>query len=145
MKKTPILLLLLILSCTSKIGNPKTVNLYHEEIQNGSNISQIIENYGNYANSWKDKSGNQIYQYSYLKNNYDLVSQIPIINHFGWITSRSYEVILVVDINDKLIEQRNFRDKAKARNSLICNPKIYSCVRKIYQSSRHNTTFNPAL
>jgi hypothetical protein len=127
-----ILLFSLLISCSSKTGNKSTIWLYGAKIEKGTKIDEIVKNYGDYSDSWQNKEGNKIYQYYYLKNSYDLISQLPFINHFGWINSRNYEVILVFDENEELIQKNDFRGKAKARNSLVCNPKIYSCVRKIF-------------
>ncbi len=127
-----ILLLTLLVSCQSKVGNKSTINLYHSNINKGEKLSNIIQTYGNYSGTWQDESGNNIYQYSYSKSSYDLVSQIPIINHFGWIKSENYEVLLIFDKKNLLIQEKKFYNRAKSRNSLICNPEIYSCLRKIY-------------
>ncbi|MFT6220541.1 MAG: hypothetical protein ACJAVG_001260, partial [Rickettsiales bacterium] len=128
---TLILCLLIISSCSARIGNKSTIQLYQDDIAKGTNLSEIVKNYGEYSDSWEGEFGNRIYQYSYLKNSYDLVSLLPIINHFGWITSRNAEVVLEFDENDKLLQKNNFKDKAKSRNSLVCNPNIYSCIKKI--------------
>lgn len=127
-----ILLLLLLNSCQAKVGNPSAVNLYQDTIINGLSLDQITKIYGNYSDSWQDKNGNKIYQYSYSRSKYDLVSQLPIINHFGWVKSENYEVILIVDNQNKLIGQKKFYNQSKSRNSLVCNPEVYSCLRKIY-------------
>jgi hypothetical protein len=125
-------LLFLIVSCQSKVGNKSTINLYRDNIIKGSNLEQITQIYGDYSNNWKDEYGNNIYQYSYSRSKYDLVSQLPIINHFGWIKSENYEVLLIVDGQNQLIGEAKFYNQAKSRNSLVCNPEIYSCLRKIY-------------
>ena len=127
-----ILLLTLINSYQFKVGNKSTINLYHSYINKGVKLSNIIQTYGNYSGTWQDESGNNIYQYSYSKSGYDLVSQMPIINHFGWIKSENYEVLLTFDRKNLLIEEKKFYNRAKSRNSLVCNPEIYSCLRKIY-------------
>ena len=128
---TTIFLLFFSTSCATKIGNKATIKLYEAEISQGTKLEEIVKNYGQYSDSWNDKQGNKIYQYSYLKSNYDLISHLPIINHFGWITTRSAEVILIFDKNGGLIQKNGFIDKAKAKNSLVCNPRIYSCVRQV--------------
>lgn len=127
-----ILLLFLLISCQSKIGNPATYKLYKNQINKGSRIEQITQTYGDYSGNWQDENGNNIYQYSYTKNGYDLISQLPIINHFGWINSENYEVILSFDKNGLLLDQAKFYNRSKSRNSLVCNPDIYSCLRKVY-------------
>ncbi len=127
-----ILLLLLIISCQSKIGNPSTVNLYRFDIPKGTKLERIIQFYGNYSDNWQDEYGNNIYQYSYSRSKYDLVSQLPIINHFGWIKSENYEVLLIMNSKNQLISETKFYNRAKSRNSLVCNPEIYSCLRKVY-------------
>ena len=127
-----VLLLLLIVSCQSKVGNSSAKNLYQDSIVNGLSIDQITKIYGNYSDNWQDQNGNKIYQYSYSRSKYDLVSQLPIINHFGWVKSENYEVVLIMDNQNKLIEQKKFYNQAKSRNSLVCNPEVYSCLRKIY-------------
>jgi hypothetical protein len=125
-------LLLLLISCQAKVGNPSAINLYQDSIIKGSNLNQITKIYGDYSDSWQDKNGNKIYQYSYSRSKYDLVSQMPIINHFGWVKSENYEVLLIVDKENKVIAEQKFYNQAKSRNSLVCNPEIYSCLRKIY-------------
>ena len=127
-----ILLLTLLVSCQSKVGNKSTINLYHSHISEGEKLSNIIQTYGNYSDTWQDEFGNNIYQYSYSKSGYDLVSQMPIINHFGWIKSENYEVLLIFDKKNLLIQEKKFYNRAKSRNSLVCNPEIYSCLRKVY-------------
>ncbi len=131
-KTLSILLLLLLVSCQSKTGNPKTKDLYKEEINQGSNVFKTLRTYGKYSNSWNDENGNKVYQYYYSKSGYDLVSKLPIINHFGFIKSENYEVLLVVDNKDLLLEKINFYNRAKSENSLVCNPQIYSCLKKVY-------------
>lgn len=126
-----ILLVLFLASCASKIGNPKTVNLYKKSIDNSASIDEIKKTYGQYSDFWEDEKGHNIYQYSYTKSKYDLVSYMPIINHFGFIKSENYEVILVMNKNNLLLEKISFHDRALSRNSLVCNPLIYSCLRKI--------------
>ncbi len=123
---------ILLVSCQAKNGNKATVNLYSGNINKGSSLYDIVQIYGNYSDNWQDEFGNNIYQYYYTKHRYDLISQLPIINHFGWINSENYEVLLVFNKKDLLIEERKFYNRAKSRNSLVCNPKIYSCLRKIY-------------
>jgi hypothetical protein len=132
-KIVAILIFVFLASCSSKVGNKSTIKIYEAQIPQGTKLSQITQKYGEYSDSWETGNGNKIYQYSYTKNSYDLVSQLPIINHFGWITSRNVEVILMFDENEKLLEKNGFLGKAKARNSLVCNPKIYSCVRKVHE------------
>jgi hypothetical protein len=127
-----IFLIFFAASCQSKVGNPLTVNLYKANIDKGSSLDQITKIYGNYSDNWQDQAGNNVYQYSYSRSKYDLVSQLPLINHFGWVKSENYEVLLIVDSSDKLIAEQKFYNQAKSRNSLICNPEIYSCLRKIY-------------
>jgi len=127
-----LLLLICLASCQAKVGNPSAINLHKNISSKGTRLSSIIQIYGNYSGNWQDELGNNIYQYSYSKSSYDLVSHLPIINHFGWIKSENYEVLLTFDSKDLLIKERKFYDRAKSRNSLICNPKIYSCLRKIY-------------
>ncbi|MFT6105961.1 MAG: hypothetical protein ACJA0S_000537 [Rickettsiales bacterium] len=129
---TIILCLLIISSCSAKTGNKSTIHLYQDEISKGTNLSEIVKNYGAYSGQWEGESGNKIYQYSYVKNSYDLVSLLPIINHFGWVKSKIVEVVLEFDENEKLLQKNNFYSTAKAKNSLVCNPKIYSCIKKIY-------------
>ena len=127
-----ILLLICLTSCQAKVGNPSTISLYQSIPSKGTKLSSVIQIYGNYSGNWQDEFGNNIYQYSYSKSGYDLVSHLPIINHFGWIKSENYEVLLTFDSKDFLIGEKKFYDRAKSRNSLICNPEIYSCLRKIY-------------
>ncbi len=124
--------LLLVMSCQSKVGNFSTINLYQADIAKGTNLDQIIKAYGNYSNSWQNELGNDIYQYSYSRSKYDLVSHLPIINHFGWVKSENYEVLLIMDSRNQLIAKKKFHNQAKSRNSLVCNPEVYSCLRKIY-------------
>jgi len=125
-------LLILLASCQAKIGNKATINIYESNINKGTKLSSVTQIYGNYSGNWQDELGNNIYQYSYSKSSYDLISYLPIINHFGWIKSENYEVLLTFDSKNQLIETRKFYNRAKSRNSLICNPQIYSCLRKIY-------------
>ncbi len=134
MFKKPIIILLIffVVSCQSKIGNPLTIKLYKANIDKGSGISQITKIYGNYSDNWQNQAGNNVYQYSYSRSKYDLVSQMPLINHFGWVQSENYEVLLIMDKADKLIAEQKFYNQAKSRNSLVCNPEVYSCLRKIY-------------
>jgi hypothetical protein len=127
-----ILLIFLLSSCQGNIGNKSTIRLYKQSLDKGESLDKIIKIYGNYSDKWQGENGNNIYQYSYSKNSYDLISHLPIINHFGWIKSENYEVLLSFDEKELLIEERKFFNRAKSRNSLICNPLVYSCVRKIY-------------
>jgi hypothetical protein len=127
-----ILLLLLLNSCQAKVGNRSAINLYQDTISNGLSLNQITKIYGDYSDSWQDQVENHVYQYSYSRSKYDLVSQLPIINHFGWVKSENYEVLLILDDRNKLIGQKKFYNQAKSRNSLVCNPEVYSCLRKIY-------------
>ena len=126
------LLLLLLASCQAKIGNKLTPKLYYDQIIRGSNLDQITKIYGNYSANWQGENGDNIYQYSYLQSSYDLFSYLPIINHFGWIKSENYEVLLVVDKAKKIVRDIKFYNQAKSRNSLVCNPLVYSCLRKLY-------------
>ena len=127
-----ILLFCLLASCQSKIGNKLTTQLYYGQIPQGSNLNQITKIYGDYSAYWQGEKGENIYQYFYSKNKYDLFSYLPIINHFGWIKSENYEVLLIVDKEDQIIKDIKFYNQAKSRNSLACNPLIYSCLRKVY-------------
>jgi hypothetical protein len=127
-----IFLILFTASCQSKVGNPLVVNLYKANIDKGSSLDQITKTYGNYSDNWQDQEGNNVYQYSYSRSKYDLVSQLPLINHFGWVKSENYEVLLIADKENKVIAEQKFYNQAKSRNSLVCNPEIYSCLRKIY-------------
>jgi len=129
-----ILSLFLIISCQSKVGNPSAINLYRDDIMQGAKLENINQIYGEYSDNWKDEDGNNIYQYSYSCSKYDLVSQLPIINHFGWIKSENYEVLLVMNSKNQLIDERKFYNQAKSRNSLVCNPEAYSCLRKVYNT-----------
>lgn len=132
MKKfTIILISIFLFSCASKTGNPKTVKLYNSPLNPDSKIDEITKIYGDYSDFWEDEKGNKIYQYSYTKNKYDLVSYLPIINHFGFIRSENYEVVLKEDKNNFVLEKISFHNSSLSRNSLVCNPKIYSCLRKI--------------
>ncbi len=36
-----------------------------------------------------------------------------------------------VDFIGKLIDQKKFYNKANSKNGLVCNPRIYSCLRKV--------------
>lgn len=130
-KITTFLLILFLASCVSKTGNYKTVKLYNEGLKPDSKIEDITKIYGNYSDFWEDEEGNKIYQYSYTKNKYDLVSYLPIINHFGFIRSENYEVILKENKNNFVLEKISFHNSSLSRNSLVCNPKIYSCLRKV--------------
>lgn len=127
-----ILLLILLSCCQSKTGNKSTISLYRNSVEKGANLNDIIQTYGDYSDNWQDDLGNNIYQYSYSKNSYDLISQLPLINHFGWIRSENYEVLLTFDRKNLLTQKQKFYNRAKSRNSLICNPEIYSCLRKVY-------------
>ena len=131
-KITIILTLLITTSCQSKSGNPSTVFLYQNDLAKGTSLSEITKNYGSYSSSWKKDSSKTIYQYTYFVNKYDLISYLPIINHFGWINSKNYEVLLTIDDKEKLVESVKFYNQAKSKNSLVCNPLIYSCLRKVY-------------
>jgi hypothetical protein len=126
-----ILLLLTLISCSEKTGNKKTIKLYNENIEIGTNLSEITKEYGYYTDKWHDELENDIYAYSYSKNAYDFVSQLPIINHFGWVKSENYEVVLIFDEDGLLLGKKNFYNRAKSRNSLVCNPQINSCLRKV--------------
>ena len=131
-KITIILTMLITVSCQSKSGNPLTINLYQSDIAKGASLSDITKNYGSYSSSWKKDDSKTIYQYTYFVNKYDLISYLPIINHFGWINSKNYEVLLTIDDKEKLVESVKFYNQAKSKNSLVCNPLIYSCLRKVY-------------
>ena len=124
--------MLITVSCQSKSGNPLTINLYQSDIAKGASLSDITKNYGSYSSSWKKDDSKTIYQYTYFVNKYDLISYLPIINHFGWINSKNYEVLLTIDDKEKLVESVKFYNQAKSKNSLVCNPLIYSCLRKVY-------------
>ena len=131
-KTLVVLIFFLLNACQATIGNKSTVNLYYEQINKGSALSEITTIYGDYSANWQGENGLNIYQYSYSKNKYDLFSQLPIINHFGWIKSENYEVLLITDKKGKIIKDIKFYNQAKSRNSLVCNPLIYSCLRKVY-------------
>jgi hypothetical protein len=126
------LLFLLLASCQAKIGNKLTTELYYDQIIIGSSLDDITKIYGNYSANWQGEDGKNIYQYHYLQSGYDLFSYLPIINHFGWIKSENYEVLLIVDKEQKIVKDIKFYNQAKSRNSLVCNPLIYSCLRKLY-------------
>jgi len=121
-----------LVSCQSKIGNPLTIKLYQNDIEKGAKLERITKIYGQYSSHWYNQENQNIYQYSYLRSKYDLVSYLPIINHFGWVNSENYEVLLIMNSENQLIAQKKFYNRAKSRNSLVCNPKIYSCLRKVY-------------
>ncbi|MCE3255120.1 MAG: hypothetical protein K0R25_614 [Rickettsiaceae bacterium] len=125
-------LLIMLASCQAKSGNKSVIKLYNADLQKGVSLNEITKNYGDYSKKWKDNTGRDLYQYSFSTNRYDLISYLPIINHFGWIKSENYEVLLVFDKKNLLIEKKRFYNRAKSRNSLVCNPEIYSCLRKIY-------------
>ena len=132
MKPITICIIILFLnSCSYSRGDKNIQNFFtQEEILQNKTFQEIENQFGKPINIWIDNK-NTIAQYSYLKNNYDLISYLPIINHFGWINSRNLEIILVFDGNQKLIDIKKFVSLGKSRNSLICNPKIYSCLKQI--------------
>ena len=125
-------MLFLLASCQATSGNKATIKLYKTDLEKGTSLDKITKIYGDYSGTWKGESGRNLYQYSFSKNRYDLVSNLPIINHFGWINSENYEVLLSFDSKGLLLEEKKFYNRAKSRNSLVCNPEIYSCLRKIY-------------
>jgi hypothetical protein len=127
-----ILTLFFIFSCVATSGNKSAIQLYKSSLTNGATPEQISKIYGNYSGHWQGENGEDIYQYSFSKHQYDLVSYLPIINHFGWIKSENYEVLLMFDSKNHLVSEKKFYNQAKSRNSLVCNPQIYSCLRKIY-------------
>lgn len=136
---TIVALLSLLNSCHSSDGLKSTVRLYQDQLTKGSSLDKITKEYGQYAASWPDESNennennNNLYQYSYSKSHYDLVAYLPIINHFGWIKSENYEVLLIFDDQNLLISEKKFYNRAKSRTGLICNPQVYSCLRQVYQ------------
>jgi hypothetical protein len=125
-----IVVLLTLVSCYQS-GNKATVAMYRGNISNDITVDEMTKKYGNFSSTWKDQKGNDVYQYVFFRNHYNLVSHLPIINHFGWVISRNYEVILTFDSNKSLIDQQKFYNKAKSKNGLVCNPRVYSCLRKV--------------
>lgn len=122
-----------LFSCTFSSGSKSAVKLYQsDDLEKGTRLSEITKKYGNYSARWQDKNGNNLYQYSYNKAGYDLISYLPIINHFGFVKSENYEVLLIFDSKNELITERKFYDRAKSHNGLVCNLEIYSCIGKIY-------------
>jgi hypothetical protein len=120
-------------ACYSSVGNKSAILLYKiENLENGTNINEISKKYGKFSSKWIDEDGNNLYQYSYTKNKYDLISYLPIINHFGWVKTENYEILLTSDSKNQLKNQKKFFNRAKSRNSLVCSPDAYSCLRKVY-------------
>lgn len=132
-KLITIVLFIFLCSCGTSSGTKSAVKLYkNDNLEIGLSLDEITKKYGNYSSSWVDESDNNLYQYFYTKANYDLISWLPIINHFGWAKTQSYEVLLIFDSKNQLISEKKFYHQAKSRNGLVCNPEIYSCIRKIY-------------
>jgi hypothetical protein len=120
-------------ACYSSAGNKSAILLYKKNnLENGTNIHEISKKYGEFSSGWIDEDGNNLYQYFYTKNKYDLISYLPIINHFGWVKTENYEILLIFDSKHQLISQKKFFNRAKSRNSLVCSPDAYSCIRKVY-------------
>ncbi len=123
-------LVMITASCQGNLGNKLTKKLYKENLVDGTKLSQVIAEYGDYNSSWVGNNG-VIYQYGYSSSKYDLISYLPLINHFGWINSENYEVLLTFDSKERLIAKQNFYNQAKSKNSLICNPEVYSCLKQV--------------
>ena len=125
-------LLPFLFACASSEGNKSAVKLYKQEnLPIGTSVNEITKKYGEYSSKWIDQNGDNLYQYSYNRAHYDFISYLPIINHFGWVNSQNYEVLLIFDSKNQLIKEKKFFDHAKSRNGLVCNPDVYSCIGKV--------------
>ena len=122
-----IICIIFTLSSCRSIGNIKTKDLYHADISHQT-IQEISDKYGYYNSNWSDKSGNNIYNYTYIYSYYDPLVYIPVVAIFGGAISKNYEVTLVFNKEGKLIEKTNFFNKIKHGGAIGCG----GCIKKIY-------------
>lgn len=105
--------LLSILSCSEKRGSEMSAVIYKDKsdiVANKISKSEVVERYKDPTYKWKDKSGNEVYNYQYVTEIPFEYSYIPIISVFIRPISKinRYDISLTFDKNDNRLIETSF-------------------------------------
>jgi hypothetical protein len=125
MKVFGILFLAIFLtSCFAK-NNP-TIALYEADLRVGDSAVEILQKFGSAQKNWKINDEYDAFSYSHSRPIYNFSSFIPLPLFDSEFVN--YEVVLVFDKNEKLVEAKKFSNRVKIKSWFLCEDDVADCL-----------------
>lgn len=126
------LVVVMVSGCASSLGNKKSAKLFDADLE-GKSYSYVRDTYGEPEASWKTSSDQSVYLYQYSRHRYSPLAYIPIVYYFTDLTGVSYEVVLVADAQDNVVDIRRFKSFFKSSHAGTCwkNTSYNECVKSV--------------